>query len=38
VAPSHCSGDYTRKRFKEVYGPDYIEGGAGLVLQFDLPH
>jgi 7,8-dihydropterin-6-yl-methyl-4-(beta-D-ribofuranosyl)aminobenzene 5'-phosphate synthase len=38
VSPSHCSGDYARKRFKEVYGPDYVEGGAGLVLLFTLAH
>ena len=37
VAPSHCTGDYARKRFEEVYGADYIEGGAGLTLSFKLP-
>ena len=34
VAPSHCSGNYARKRFKETYGADYIESGAGLVLKY----
>jgi 7,8-dihydropterin-6-yl-methyl-4-(beta-D-ribofuranosyl)aminobenzene 5'-phosphate synthase len=37
VAPSHCSGDYARKRFQEVYGADYIAGGAGLTLTFNSP-
>jgi len=32
VAPSHCSGDNARKMFKEVYGDDYIEVGAGKVI------
>jgi 7,8-dihydropterin-6-yl-methyl-4-(beta-D-ribofuranosyl)aminobenzene 5'-phosphate synthase len=34
VAPSHCSGNYARKRFKETYGADYIESGVGLVLKY----
>jgi len=34
VAPSHCSGDLARSRFREVYGPNYIEGGVGMVLTF----
>lgn len=38
VAPSHCSGDYARKRFKETYGADYIESGVGLVLNFAVAH
>jgi 7,8-dihydropterin-6-yl-methyl-4-(beta-D-ribofuranosyl)aminobenzene 5'-phosphate synthase len=37
VAPSHCSGEYARKRFQEVYGADYIAGGVGLTLKFDSP-
>ena len=37
VAPSHCTGDYARKRFQQVYGADYIAGGAGLILTFDTP-
>jgi 7,8-dihydropterin-6-yl-methyl-4-(beta-D-ribofuranosyl)aminobenzene 5'-phosphate synthase len=37
VAPSHCSGLYARKRFKEVFGDNYLEGGAGLVLNFPAP-
>jgi 7,8-dihydropterin-6-yl-methyl-4-(beta-D-ribofuranosyl)aminobenzene 5'-phosphate synthase len=34
VAPSHCSGDAARNQFREAYGPNFIEGGAGLVLSF----
>lgn len=34
VAPSHCSGNYARKKFKEIYGADYIESGVGLVLKY----
>jgi 7,8-dihydropterin-6-yl-methyl-4-(beta-D-ribofuranosyl)aminobenzene 5'-phosphate synthase len=34
VAPSHCTGEAARKQFQPIYGPDYIEGGAGLVLRF----
>jgi len=29
VAPCHCSGDKTRQLFKEHYGSNYIESGAG---------
>jgi 7,8-dihydropterin-6-yl-methyl-4-(beta-D-ribofuranosyl)aminobenzene 5'-phosphate synthase len=29
VAPCHCSGDETRRRFKQYYGDDYIESGVG---------
>jgi len=29
VAPCHCSGDETRRLFKERYGEGYIESGAG---------
>jgi len=29
VAPCHCSGDNTRRLFKERYGDDYIESGVG---------
>ncbi len=35
VAPSHCTGD-ARVRFKEVYGPNYIEGGVALVLHLPM--
>jgi 7,8-dihydropterin-6-yl-methyl-4-(beta-D-ribofuranosyl)aminobenzene 5'-phosphate synthase len=34
VAPSHCTGDPARHQFKEAYGADYIEGGAGMILKF----
>jgi len=32
VAPSHCSGDRTRKLFKEEYGADFIANGVGKVI------
>jgi 7,8-dihydropterin-6-yl-methyl-4-(beta-D-ribofuranosyl)aminobenzene 5'-phosphate synthase len=34
VGPCHCSGDRTRQLFKEEYGKDYIEFGAGTVLSW----
>lgn len=32
VAPCHCSGDETRRLFKEEYGEDYINSGAGKII------
>ncbi len=32
AAPSHCSGDGARQLFKEQYGDDYIDSGAGKVI------
>ncbi|MGD8781193.1 MAG: MBL fold metallo-hydrolase [Ignavibacteria bacterium] len=32
LAPTHCSGDLTRKMFKEFFGSNYIEAGAGKVI------
>jgi 7,8-dihydropterin-6-yl-methyl-4-(beta-D-ribofuranosyl)aminobenzene 5'-phosphate synthase len=32
VAPCHCSGDETRKLFREEYGENYIDAGAGKVI------
>lgn len=29
VAPCHCSGDETRRWFKQCYGDDYIDSGVG---------
>jgi len=29
VAPCHCSGDETRRLFRQEYGEDYIESGVG---------
>jgi 7,8-dihydropterin-6-yl-methyl-4-(beta-D-ribofuranosyl)aminobenzene 5'-phosphate synthase len=37
IAPSHCTGDIARRRLREVYGPDYIDAGAGMVLKFAAP-
>jgi len=32
VAPCPCSGDETRKLFREEYREDYIESGAGKII------
>ncbi len=32
VAPSHCSGDLTRRLFQQEYGEKFIENGAGKVI------
>jgi len=32
VAPCHCSGDETRRLFKEEYREDYINSGAGKII------
>lgn len=37
VAPSHCSGDRTRSRFRKEYKDRYIEGGAGRALIWQQP-
>jgi 7,8-dihydropterin-6-yl-methyl-4-(beta-D-ribofuranosyl)aminobenzene 5'-phosphate synthase len=37
VAPSHCTGDLARSRFREVYGSNYVDGGAGVILRFAVP-
>ena len=34
VAPSHCTGDRARARFKKAFGTDYVPGGLGGVLVF----
>jgi len=34
VAPTHCSGELARRRFRDGYGEDYIEAGAGYSLEF----
>lgn len=37
VAPSHCTGDLARSRFKKAFGPNYVESGLGLRLTFAGP-
>jgi 7,8-dihydropterin-6-yl-methyl-4-(beta-D-ribofuranosyl)aminobenzene 5'-phosphate synthase len=37
VAPSHCTGDLARSRIKAAYGANYVDGGAGLILEFAVP-
>lgn len=34
VAPTHCSGELARSRFRDGYGEDYIEVGVGYSLDF----
>lgn len=36
VAPSHCSGDRCRELFKEEYKQNYIECGAGTIIEAPL--
>jgi len=33
VAPSHCTGNEAITRFREIWGPDFIEGGCGAVIE-----
>ncbi|MCK4391956.1 MBL fold metallo-hydrolase [Candidatus Bipolaricaulota bacterium] len=35
VAPCHCSGDLTRELFQEVYGENFIEVGAGKIVELE---
>ncbi|MCR4404412.1 MAG: MBL fold metallo-hydrolase [Candidatus Acetothermia bacterium] len=35
VGPCHCSGDLTRRLFREAYGEDYIEVGVGSVISLE---
>lgn len=35
VAPCHCTGDKAIGLFREAYGEDFIQNGAGKVLVFD---
>lgn len=37
VAPSHCTGDLARSRFKAAYQANYVDGGVGLILKFSAP-
>jgi len=32
IAPCHCSGDVARRLFKQRYGENYIESGAGTII------
>lgn len=34
VAPSHCSGDATRRLMKEAFGEGYLPSGVGVRLVF----
>jgi len=35
VAPSHCSGDETRRWMKEAFGEGYLPAGAGARFTFE---
>lgn len=35
VGPCHCSGDLTRELFQEVYGENFIEAGAGKIVELE---
>jgi 7,8-dihydropterin-6-yl-methyl-4-(beta-D-ribofuranosyl)aminobenzene 5'-phosphate synthase len=35
VAPSHCTGDQAIQMFREAYGDDFIESGAGCVISIE---
>lgn len=35
IAPSHCSGNNAKKAFKEVFQNNYIEIGAGKIINID---
>jgi len=37
VAPSHCTGDEARRIFKETWGEDFVESGAGAVIEAGEP-
>jgi 7,8-dihydropterin-6-yl-methyl-4-(beta-D-ribofuranosyl)aminobenzene 5'-phosphate synthase len=32
VAPSHCTGDKAISLFKEAWGDNFLEGGAGAII------
>lgn len=33
VAPSHCTGDRAMSMFRDAWGEDFLEGGAGTVME-----
>ena len=35
AAPSHCSGDDTRRRMEEAFGEGYVPSGLGARLTFE---
>ena len=37
VAPSHCTGEAAIARFRHAWGPDFVEGGLGAVIELPLP-
>jgi len=37
VGPSHCTGDLAIRLFREVWGDDFVEAGAGAVIRVGEP-
>ena len=33
VAPSHCTGEKAMVQFREAWGENYLQGGAGAVIE-----
>jgi 7,8-dihydropterin-6-yl-methyl-4-(beta-D-ribofuranosyl)aminobenzene 5'-phosphate synthase len=38
VAPSHCTGDKAISLFKEAWGNNFLEGGAGAIIKLPPLH
>jgi 7,8-dihydropterin-6-yl-methyl-4-(beta-D-ribofuranosyl)aminobenzene 5'-phosphate synthase len=36
IMPTHCTGEDAIARFAEVFGEDYIEGGIGRTVEFEI--
>lgn len=36
ITPTHCSGDFAISIFKKRFGKNYIEGGVGRVIKFNI--
>lgn len=36
VMPTHCTGEDAIARFAEVFGEDYLEGGVGRAVEFEI--
>ncbi|MEA1997097.1 MAG: MBL fold metallo-hydrolase [Gemmatimonadota bacterium] len=36
IAATHCTGDDAIAMFREAWGDNYVEGGVGAVIEFDL--
>lgn len=36
VSPTHCTGEAAIQQFEEFYGTNYVQGGVGLKLKFEI--